>query len=321
MFCDPPEHTRLRSLVTRPLAPRVLERLRPIIEARTRAVFDRVADRGAFNLVTDIAYPLPVSILAELLALPEELEDELRQSLTQLARCTRPVLLHLLDPTFAVSAERAAEQARVLASLHGLLSTFVPPGGGGLRELFGAGDGGAGLSDEEVMSNVMMLLVAGHETTTGLIGNGALALLRHPDQLQLLRDDPRLCRGAVDEALRFDPPIQLTARHAWERTEIGGVRLQPGDVAIPLIASANRDALRFAASDRFHIRPDNGPLSFGAGPHFCPGAPLARMQAEAVLRQLVARFRTAEPIEEELAYRPDVILRRLTSLPLRVELS
>src|SRR5207244_4334859 len=188
-----------------------------------------------------------------------------------------------------------------------------------LTAMVHAEERGVTLTEAELLSTCILLLVAGHETTVNLIGNGTLALLRHPEARKLLAEDPSLARGAIEELLRFDPPVQLTARIAREEIEVGDVTLAPGEGAILLLAAANRDGERFPDPDVLDLRrPENQHLAFGSGIHFCLGAPLARLEGQLALPALVRRFPAMELAVDRLDYKENLVLRGLAALPVAI---
>jgi cytochrome P450 len=307
---DPPDHTRLRRLVSKAFTARVVAALGP----RIRSLADELltgagADgSGELEVVSQLAYPLPVRIISELLGVPVADHQRFAGWSARLA--------HALQPQFGPvdqAAGIAAEQARV--EFAGYFRELIAlrrarPEIDLLSELIRAEDEGERLTEEELIATCVLLLVAGHETTVGLISNAILALLRHPDQLAALRADPELAAGAVDETLRYDPPVQLTARIARGIGQVDTISPADGAVLLLLLAATGRDPQEFADPDRFDIsRGAAGHLAFAAGPHFCLGAPLARLEATITLQAFAAR--AAEPALDtaRLVYKPNFNLR------------
>jgi cytochrome P450 len=308
---DGDDHRRLRRLVTKAFTPRMVEQLRPRIREIADELVDRVADRGHMELVDDFAFPLPIRVIAELLGIPVEDQDRFREwSNTFVLPPVTPELqeqavrhtqefVEYLDALFA---ERRAEPTDDLVSA-----------------LVRAEDEGDHLSENELYSMVVLLVVAGHETTVSLITNAVHALLTHPDQLARLGADHALVPTAVDELLRFDSPVERTITR-WVTTdcELGGRHLRRGDLVIAVVGSANRDAEQFADADSLDLgRADNKHVGFGRGPHYCLGAPLARLETEIALATLVDRLpglRLAIA-EDDLYWRPIPLFRSLASLP------
>jgi pimeloyl-[acyl-carrier protein] synthase len=311
LFVDPPDHTRLRTLVNKAFTPAAVERLRPRIEEIVAELLDRVAGTGAMDVVDDLAYPLPVTVICELFGVPDTDRDQFRAWSRRLVR--------LLDPIVADDALEQAMRAR-----HGLRSYLreliaerrAHPTGDLLTALIAAEDQGHQLSEAELVSMCVLLLIAGHETTVNLIGNGMLALLRHPQARARLQADPALAGGAVEELLRYDSPVQFTSRHARSDLDIDGHRIRAGESVIAVLGAANRDPAQFDDPDRLDLaRTPNRHLAFGGGIHFCLGAPLARVEARIAIPALLARLPGLELGERPPVRRDTVTLRGLASLP------
>ena len=306
---DPPDHTRLRRLVAKAFTPRVIARLAPRIGEITGDLLSAAAARDPHELeiVSQLAYPLPVRIICELLGVPAA--DQHRFAGWS-AR-----LVHSLQPRFGLGDEGLADAAAARTEFAGYFRELIAarraqPGDDLLTELIRAEDEGSRLTEAELVSTSILLLVAGHETTVGLISNAVLALLRHPGQLAALRADPALAAGAVEETLRYDPPVQLTGRVARGPIEIGDVQAPDGAVILLLLAATGRDPEVFAEPDRFDItRAAGGHLAFAAGPHFCLGAPLARLETSIALHAFAARVAGPELARDGLAYKANVTLR------------
>ena len=285
---DPPDHTRLRRLVSRAFTPRRIAELRDRIQALVDAKLDAAAEAGTMELVGDLAFPLPFEVITEMLGLPETDRDQIREWSGVVVRSLEPVT----DPELMKAIEQAREN---LAELAGELITWkrANPDDRILSQLIAAEEGGDVLSDEELVAQVLLLFVAGHETTVNLIGNGTLALLRNPDQLDLLRADPALIDNAVEELLRYDSPVQMSRRITLTDLELRGCTIESGSFVIAGLAAANRDERHFGAdAGRLDICRTNAAdhLAFGGGAHFCLGAALARMEARSAIGSLVARF-------------------------------
>jgi pimeloyl-[acyl-carrier protein] synthase len=311
LFVDPPDHTRLRALVNKAFTPGAVERLRPRVEAIVAELLDRVAGAGAMDVVEDLAYPLPVTVICELFGVPESDRDRFRGWSRE--------LVHLLDPLVAASSLERALQARL--ALRGFLHELIAerrahPTGDLLTALIAAEDQGRQLSEPELVSMCVLLLVAGHETTVNLIANGTLALLRHPEARAGLQADAALLGSAVEELLRYDSPVQFTSRHALADLEIGGRRVRAGETVIAVLGAANRDPAQFPDPDRLDLaRAPNRHIAFGGGIHFCLGAPLARVEARIAIGALLARLPGLELGPGSPVRRDTVTLRGLTSLP------
>ena len=313
LFMDPPDHTRLRNLVARAFTPRRIEGLRAATEAITAELLDAmVADRAPVDLIQAFAYPLPVRVICSLLGIPAADEAVFTGWSRGIARS--------LDPTILRSAEidAAIEQARrELRAYLGDLLEFrrKTPGDDLLSGLAAVEADGDRISSGEVLSLAVLLLVAGHETTVNLIGNGVLALLRAPDQLAVLRRSPDLVGPAVDELLRFDGPVQITQRIATEDMEVVGCKVRGGDEILLVLGAANRDPAVFAEPQRLDVTRDaRRHVGFGGGIHHCLGAVLARMETQIALANLLDRFGRIE-LAGAPVRRPTFTLRGLESLP------
>jgi unspecific monooxygenase len=309
---DPPDHTRLRRLVSKAFTARLIERLRPRIEQLVDELLAGAS--GEVDLIATLAYPLPVILISELLGVPPADRDRFRRWSQALARG--------LDPGFLLPATDIAErdQARLeFGAYFRELSALrrADPRDDLLSALVAVSDGADALTEEELLATCVLLLVAGHETTVNLIGNGALALLRDPGQLAWLRAHPEAAGEAVEELLRYDPPVQLTLRAALEDVELAGATIKRGELVLLLTGAANRDPAVFPDPDRLDLRrPQSGHLSFGLGIHFCLGAPLARLEGEIALTRLFRR--EVNLTGRALTYRDNVVLRGLTALPVRI---
>ncbi|QFR02839.1 cytochrome P450 [Streptomyces phaeolivaceus] len=305
---DPPQHARLRALATRAFTTGAVARLRPYISTLVDELLDAWPDHGTVDLVADLAIPLPVTVICEMLGVPESDRGAVRTWSSDLFDAGDPRRIdaasHAVGEymTDLVAAKRAA------------------PGDSLLDDLIAVRDGQDRLTEDELVSLAVLLLVAGHETTTNLIGNAALALLRHPESLARLRAEPRLLGGALDELLRFDSPVGIaTFRYSTEALTLGGTEIPEGVPVLIAPGAANRDPERFPDPDRLDLtRNASGHLAFGHGIHRCLGAPLARAEAELALHALITRYpdaRLAAPTEP-LPWRHTRLLRGLTSLPL-----
>jgi cytochrome P450 len=314
IFTDPPLHTRLRALVSQAFKPHVVEALRPHIRALVDGFLDRVIGRGQMDAVADLAFPLPATVIAGLLGVPPEDRDRLR------AWSDDFILLLSADPS-AIPSATYGRAARAAGELTAYFRTAVArrraePHDDLLSLLVHAEDQGDRLDDEELYATANLLMVAGHETTTNLIGNGLLALLRHPDQLRRLQEDPSLVPSAVEEMLRYDSPVQFVSRQAREDMEVGGRRIRGGQVVHLVLAATNRDPAHFPDPDRLDVgrRPDRH-LAFGQGIHYCLGVPLARLEAAVAFEALLRRLPGLRLGGGEITYRDNFNFRGLRSLP------
>ncbi|RTL66997.1 MAG: cytochrome P450 [Pseudonocardiaceae bacterium] len=307
---DPPDHTRLRKLVNRAFTVRAIAQMRPRITEIATELADSMAAHGPeVDLLDEFAFPLPMTVICELLGVPQGRRDEFRTwSNTLLSRG---------EPEVRSAAAQA--MAQFLAEL--VAQKTAEPGDDMLSAIVAASEDGDSLSYTEVISMAFLLLVAGHETTVNLIGNGMLALLRRPDQLAALRADPSAIPNAVEEFLRFDGPVNLaTMRHTTEPVEIGGVTIPEGEFVLVSLIGANRDPERFERPAELDVTRDtSGHVAFGYGIHHCLGAPLARMEGEIAFRTLLERFPdlelAAEP--ETLEWRESSLIHGLHRLPVR----
>ena len=315
LFRDPPDHTRLRGLVGRAFTPRMVESLRPRIQGLVDELLARPLRDGGLDVVRDFAEPLPILVIAELLGLPGSDRADLKRWSDELAV--------MLDGSIAMQhIGRAVQSAiAVIDYLRAHLEAKRRDPKDDLISALLSAQERDRLTDDEILGTVLIVMGAGHETTTNLIGNGVLALLRHPDQLARLRAEPARIDAAVEEILRFDSPVQATSRVPTEDVEIHGARFAKGAEIGLLIGAANRDPAVFAEPDRFDIaRADNRHLSFGLGIHFCLGAGLARLEGQVALGSLASRAPALAlgVAEDAIAWRPGWLLRGATSLPVRL---
>jgi cytochrome P450 len=312
---DPPDHTRLRGLVSKAFTPRALERLRPEIQQIVDGLLDEVEARGSMDLVEEFAYPLPVRVICEMLGVPVKDHERFKAWGLDIARGLDAIML----PPDSEVGQRSVSGRRALADyFRGLIAERrAAPRDDMLSALIAAEEAGDKLNEEELLATCILLLVAGHETTVNLIGNGTLALLRHPDQLRKLRERPGLIVTAVEELLRFDGPVQRTARIPSEDITIGGQTIGKGEMVMPFLGAADRDPTQFPDPDRLDItRADNRHIAFGMGIHFCLGAPLARMEGQIAINTLLARLPKLALATDRPQFRQSLTLRGLQALPL-----
>ena len=309
---DPPDHTRLRKLVTKAFTPRVIEDLRPRIQTLVDEMLDAAGDRGAIDVITDFAFPLPFVVISEMLGVPAADGAQLREWSGLIVRSLEP----LVDPDTIRAIADASD--KMFAHVSELIARQrKEPTDGLLAALIAAEEHGDVLSDEELVEQVTLLYIAGHETTVNLIGNGVLALLRNRDQLERLRDDPSIVPGAIDEFLRYDSPVQMTRRITLADVEIGGKTIGKGAFCALVLASANRDPARFGDdSERLDVTREaaHQHLSFGGGVHYCLGAALARLEGEVAIGSLVRRFPRLD-FGGEIAWNGRLNLRGLERFP------
>ncbi len=307
---DGEDHRRLRRLVTKAFTPRMVEQLRPRIQEIADGLIDAVESSGEMDLVDEFAFPLPITVIAELLGIPVADRDRFR-------RWTNAIITPALTPEDM--AQFGAFVNEFVTYLRELFERRrSTPGDDLISALLQVEEAGDTLSEEELFSMVVLLIIAGHETTVSLIGNAMLALLQHPDQREALESDSTRMSHAIEELLRYDGPVERTlSRWAATDVELGGRSIRRGEGVIVILGSADRDPSRFSDPDTLDFaREDVKHLAFGRGSHYCLGAPLARLEAEVALTTLLRRLpgiRLAMPVEE-LSWRPVPVFRSLASL-------
>jgi cytochrome P450 len=316
LFQSGDAHTRLRKLIMNVFTPRAIRAITPRIEALVDELLAPILGRGDAEIIHDLAFPLPATVICELLGIPKADRDRNREWTNYIAATIDPMLT---NATSVAAAEIAmTEWDAYIRDL--LAEKRKTPGDSLLDAMLAAEVEGARLTEDEIAANAVFLFVAGHETTTNLIGNGLLALLRNPAQLAKLRGEPGLIDNAVEELLRFDSPVQFAPRVPIEPIEIEGVTLPPEMPITIMLGSANRDPRRYERPDDLDIaRPDPKPLSFGGGPHYCVGAALARAEAKAAFTALAGKTKDITLVTEKPEYRPMLGLRGLTELRVALE--
>jgi len=318
LFLDPPDHTRLRKLVSKAFSPKVVRALESDIAGLVDGLLDKVAAAGHMEVIADLAYPLPVAVICRLLGVP--IEDEAQFSWAS------ALLAQGLDPFIAFTGQPQGVEERMKAGLwlRGYLRDLLrqrraDPGEDLMSGLIAVEEAGDQLTEEEIVATCNLLLIAGHETTVNLIANGVLAMLRHPEHWSALSQDADRASAIVEETLRWDPPVQLVGRIAGEDMIIGGARIPKGDSMMLLLAAAHRDPAVTERPDEFDpTRNSIRHLAFGLGPHFCLGAPLARLEAGVALSAVTRRFPDARFIPDPPVYKPNVTLRGMVSLDVAV---
>ena len=311
---DPPDHTRLRGLVSKAFTPKALESLRPHIQGIVDGLLAKVEGRGEMDLIEEFAYPLPVRVICEMLGVPVADHERFKQWGLDIARGLDAIML----PPDSEVAQRSMAGRRALAAYFRELiaERRAAPREDMLSALIAAEEAGDKLNEDELMATCLLLLVAGHETTVNLIGNGSLALLRHPAELRKLRDNPGLITSAVEELLRFDGPVQRTARIPSEDITIGDHTIPKGEMVMPFLGAADRDPAQFPDPDCLDItRGDNRHIAFGMGIHFCLGAPLARMEGQIAINTMLQRLPKLALAIDKPEYRQSLTLRGLQALP------
>lgn len=311
LFRDPPDHTRLRTLVNKAFTPRVVEGMRSRIQELVDYLLDRVQKVGSMDIMADLAYPLPVLVICELLGVPANDRDLFKNWSGDVARTLDPIQ----------TPERIQRGHAVVASMVNYFRDLIAelrknPQENLLSAMIAAEEQGDRLSEEELLANCILLFSAGHETTVNLIGNGVLALLHHHNQRKQLQENPDLIYSAVEEFLRYDGPVQLTGRGAKEDVEIGGKPIRQGERVFTVLAAANRDPAQFPNPDQLDItRKDNRHVAFGHGIHFCLGASLARAEAQSAISTLLRRMPRLSTQVVIPEWRPAFTLRGLQTLP------
>ena len=311
LFMDASAHTRLRGLASQAFTPARIEALRSHIQEIVDRLLDAVQDRGEMDVIADLAEPLPAIVTAEMLGLPVEDRHRLKAWSANFAE---------MLGNFQHNPDHASRMLQTVEEMTTYFREAVAeikrhPREGLIHSLLTAEVDGDRLSEEEVMANAIITMVGGQETTTNLIGNGVLTLLRHPGEMKRLRGDLSLTASAVEEMLRFESPSQHTARLAPSDRELGGKQIRKRQAVIAIMAAANRDPERFPEPDRFDVaRTDNRHVAFGYAAHFCFGAPLARMEGQVAFAALLRRFDNIQLLPQDLVWRTNLGLRGLTSL-------
>ena len=315
LWLDPPDHTRLRGLVSKAFTPRYISRLEGRVSEIVDGLVAAIRERGEVDFIEAFAFELPITIICDMLGVPTDERRQFREWTVAIGQTLEP-----LPPD---DVQDAADDAtrKLSAYFHDLIAQRR----GGVVEddllgaLIHAEEEGQRLTTDEIVSTAGLLLGAGFETTTNLLGNGTLALLRHPDQFELLKSDPSLAPAAVEELLRYDSAVQMaTPRVANEPVDAGGHTIQPGEVVINVVAAAHRDEARYDNPNVVDLRrPDPDPLSFGGGPHYCLGAALARMEGAVAFEALATKLADLELVDDEPQFRRALNLRGLESLPVR----
>ena len=311
---DPPDHTRLRSLVSKAFTPRVVEGLRPRIQKMVDDLITQAEAVGTMDLIEEFAYPIPVNVICEMLGVPVEDHERFKGWSLDIARGLDSVWL---PPESEIPKRSGAARHAIGDYMRGLIAERrASPRGDLLSALIIAEEAGDKLSEDELIATCILLLIAGHETTVNLIGNGTLALLRHPEELRRLRQTPGLITSAVEELLRYDGPVQRTARITSTEVTIGGRTIPKGEMVMPFIGAADRDPSQFPDPDRLDLgRADNRHIAFGWGIHFCLGAPLARVEGQIAIDTLVRRLPRLALVDAEPEHRQSLTLRGLKALP------
>lgn len=310
---DPPAHTRMRALVSKAFTPHAVEKMAPTIQHVVDRCLDAAAARGRLDIIQDLAFPLPMTVIATMLGIPPEDGAKIKHwsdAVTRFTNTAGDMSQEVLEVGVVASRE-FGDYLRVIFE-----QRRAQPRDDLITALVQAEQAGDRLSADELYANTILLVAAGHETTTNLIGNGMLALLRHPDQLRKLHDEPALVPAAIEELLRYDSAVQMRLRRAREDLDLGGQSIRQGQLLWLVLGACNRDPAHFPDPDRLDVtRPDVKPLSFGAGPHFCLGAPLARLEGQIAIGTLCRRFPDMRLERTDLERVRNFSLRGVTSLP------
>ena len=311
LFLDPPDHTRLQKLVSKAFTPQVVEGLRPYIQKVVNEQLDQVQNAGVMDVIADIAHPLPVIVIAEMLGMPSVDRDLLKHWSDQLVLCLEPMMsLNVFEQLNQVVLEFTKYLRSLIAQRRQSRQDDL------ISALIAAKEENDKLSEDELLATCILLFTAGHETTVKLISNGVLTLLRHPDQLEKLKQEPMLIQSAVEELLRYDSPVQVTFRTAIEEVEIGNKTIQKGQQVFVCLGAAHRDPTQFPEPNRFDItRQKNRHLAFSYGIHACLGATLARTQAQIAINTLIQRMPDLKLYTDTLEWQENIILRGLKALP------
>ena len=316
---DPPDHTRVRAVTSKAFTPRVVEAMRPRIEQIVDELIDAVSSTGCIDLIGDFANPLPAMVVADMFGFPQEDRAAFK------AWSDRIAAFHGTGRADAATVKRSQEALLEARAWLGALidQRRKQPCDDLLSRLANPQEQGTRLSEAELFSTCVTFMIGGHETTTNLIGNGMFALLQRPDQVQDLRGGPQLIGSAVEEMLRYDAPSQRAHRIAAREIDLRGQTIRKGEFVQQVLAAANRDPDEFDRPDEFNIhRRDNSHVSFGIGPHFCPGAPLARLEAQIAIPALLRRLPNLRLAEDAaIAYGPNNFFRGLTALPLEFDVA
>ena len=312
LYADPPYHTKLRGLVNKTFTPRTVQNMKPHIQNLVDEFLDAVQESGRMDVISDLAFPLPATVIMEMLGLPVEDRAQFKKWSDDLF-ATIGVVRHTPE-LFEHAHQSVNEMTEYICDIRGKLRDN--PKDDLLSALAAVVDQEHRLSDDELVANTILLLGAGHETTTNLIGNGLLALMRHPDQMQALKEDPSLIANAVEEFMRYDNPVQIVWRVPKEDVEIGDKIIGKGEFINLMVGAANRDPERFPDPDRLDLRRDaHGQVGFGLGAHFCLGAPLARLEGQIAIGTVLQRMPDLQLDAEDLEWQKSPTFRGVLAMP------
>ncbi|MDZ7994697.1 MAG: cytochrome P450 [Nostoc sp. EfeVER01] len=312
LFCDPPEHTRLRALFNKAFTPSIISSMAERIQTLVDELIDSVYEQGNMNIIHDLAYPMPAIVIAQMLGAKSEDWEQFKKWSDDLARFFG---MFRMKPEILTSAQQSIIEMTEYFR-HILEERRYNPQDDLMSSLIFAQEKGNSLDDDEILSNCVFLTFAGHETTTNLIANGLLALLKNPSQMQKLKDDPSLITTTVEEFLRYDSPVQRQARIAVTNLEIDGKQISQGQRLFLVIGAANRDPEQFLDPDKLDItRPENPHLAFGKGTHFCLGASLGRLEAQIAINTIVRRLSNLHLDTDRIEWHQNPSLRGMKSMP------
>lgn len=317
LFLNPPDHTRLRSLVSKAFTPRTVERLRSDIVGLVDGLLAEIRPGDVADVMDVLAFPLPANVISHMIGVPEADWPRFRTVVSRASALLEPIVPEDVLEEAVLAQIELEDYFKSLVALR-----RAEPRHDLLSQLIAVEEGSDRLTENELISTVILLFGAGFETTTNLVGNGLYALLTHPDDLAQLRvdlagsDRAAVIRSAVEELLRYDSPVQFDGRQAFEDLEIAGVPVAAGSEVVTILGAANRDPEQFSDPDRLDLRRDEGPpLSFAGGIHYCLGASLARAEGQVVFERMLERFSSIELADRPVEWRPRITLRGLSSLP------
>jgi pimeloyl-[acyl-carrier protein] synthase len=311
-YMNPPDHTRLRALVGKGFSPVVVERMRPRIQEIVDELLDKVRHKGSMDIVADLASPLSVTVISKLLGIPKEAQQQLHQWVNVLSR--------ILDPLVSLQEYEAMNKAT--EEIQEYLRTLIAerekdPQADLISNLIAAKEQNDTLSQKELLAICTLLFAAGEETTGNTIGNGMLALLQHPNQMEQLKREPTKIQSAVEEIIRYDSAIQMLTRIATDNLEIGNRTIKAGEKIVLCLGAANRDPAQFSEPDEFNInREPNQHVAFADGIHYCLGAALARVEAQIAINTLIQKFSDLQLTSNKLEWKKSIVIRGLKALPI-----
>ncbi|MBE8970982.1 cytochrome P450, partial [Nostocales cyanobacterium LEGE 12452] len=312
-YMDSPNHTRLRNLVMKVFSPVIVEQMRPRIQEIVNELLDKVRHKGSMDIIADFAIPLPVTVISRLLGIPQEDQDQLNQWSNVLARILDSLVSLEEFETMNEVTEAFKEYLRAL-----IAKREKQPQTDLISALIAVREQSDRLSEEELLATCIMLFATGEESTVNTIGNGMLALLNHPDEIEQLKTEPTKIQSAVEEILRYDSPVQTTTRIATVNFEIGNQTIQAGEKLVLCLGAANRDPVQFPDPDRLNINRNPNPhVAFGDGIHYCLGAGLARIQAQIAINTLIQQLPNLKLASNQLEWRKNAVLRGLKALPVK----